>query len=105
GPLPPHGPWVNIGQAHPDAPPITIQHLLTHTAGLPRELGFPYWTDNDFPTAEVARKGLPEERGALATEPSRKYPSLGPALAGEVVAAAAGQSFEEYVTERILKPL
>jgi CubicO group peptidase (beta-lactamase class C family) len=104
-PLTQHVPWFKIGQAHPDAPPITIQHLLTHTAGLPREIGFPYWTDNDFPTAEAARKRLPEQQAVLATETSWKYSNLGLALAGEVVAAAAGQAFEEYVTERILKPL
>jgi D-alanyl-D-alanine carboxypeptidase len=104
-PLTQHVPWFKIGQDYPEAPAITIQHLLTHTAGLPRELGFPYWTDNNFPTADDARRRLPEQRAALPTETSWKYSNLGLALAGEVVAAAAGQPFEEYVSERILKPL
>jgi len=97
--------WFKIGQSHPDAPPITIEHLLTHTAGLPRELGFPYWTDSNFPTAEDARRRLPEQSTALPTETSWKYSNLGLALAGEVVATVAGQPFDQYVSERVLKPL
>ena len=104
-PLTQHLPWFTIGQDYPDAPPITLQHLLTHTAGLPRELGFPYWTDNNFPGAADARRRLPEQRTALPTETSWKYSNLGLALAGEVVASVAGQPFEEYVNERILRPL
>ena len=104
-PLTQHLPWFKIGEAYPDAPPITIEHLLTHTAGLPRELGFPYWTTSDFPSAEDARRRLPEQRTALPTETAWKYSNLGLALAGDVVAAVAAQPFEQYVTERILKPL
>ena len=36
-PIDRHLPWFNIGQRYPDAPSITIRHLLTHTSGLPRE--------------------------------------------------------------------
>ena len=104
-PLTQHLPWFKIGEAYPDAPRITIEHLLTHTAGLPRELGFPYWTTSDFPSAEDARRRLPEQRTALPTETAWKYSNLGLALAGEVVAAVAGQPFEQHVSERILKPL
>ena len=104
-PLTQHLPWFKIGEAYPDAPPITIEHLLTHTAGLPRELGFPYWTTSDFPSAEDARRRLPEQRTALPTETAWKYSNLGLALAGDVVAAVAAQPFDQYVTERILKPL
>jgi D-alanyl-D-alanine carboxypeptidase len=104
-PLTQHVPWFKIGQTYPDAPPITIQHLLTHTAGLPREAGSAYWTDNNFPTVEDARRRVPELSTALPTETSWKYSNFGLALAGEVVASAAGQPFEEYVSERILKPL
>src|SRR5262249_7668837 len=97
-PLTQHVPWFKIGQAFPEAPPITIQHLLTHTAGLPREAGSAYWTDNNFPTAEDARRRVPELSTALPTETSWKYSNFGLALAGEVVAAASGQPFEEYVS-------
>jgi CubicO group peptidase (beta-lactamase class C family) len=45
-------PWFTIRTRDADAPPITIRHLLTHTAGLPREAAFPYSTDHNFPTRE-----------------------------------------------------
>src|SRR6266851_6280403 len=38
-------PWFKPATAHHDAPPITVEHLITHTAGLPRESPFPYWSD------------------------------------------------------------
>src|SRR5262245_15512289 len=51
-PVAAHLPWFQVKLADPDAPPITIRHLLTHTAGLPREAGTPYWTDGRFPERE-----------------------------------------------------
>src|SRR2546426_4109570 len=38
-------PWFQIRNRYPDALPITIRHLLTHTSGLPRDAAFPYWMD------------------------------------------------------------
>jgi CubicO group peptidase (beta-lactamase class C family) len=97
-------PWFKIGQSHPDAPPITIEHLLTHTAGLPRGLGFPYWTTTDFPTEEDARKRLPEQRTALPTETSWKYSNLGWRWRGG--GRRGGRPAIRAIRhERILKPL
>jgi CubicO group peptidase (beta-lactamase class C family) len=104
-PLVEHLPWFKIEQPHADAPVITIRHLLTHTAGLPREAGFPYWTDGEFPTPEQVRDRLPRQQAALPTETEWKYSNLGLTLAGEIVAAVSGQPYADYVTEQILKPL
>ncbi len=38
-----HLSWFNIEDTYPDAPPVTIQGLLTHSSGLPRESDYPYW--------------------------------------------------------------
>src|SRR5262245_57180111 len=43
-------PWFTPSSPHPDAPPITVRHLITHTAGLPRESPFPYWSEGAFPS-------------------------------------------------------
>ena len=104
-PIAKHLPWFSIGQPHADAPVITIRHLLTHTAGLPREAGFPYWTDGDFPTVEKVRERLPQQRAALPTETEWKYSNLGLTLAGEIVAAVSGRPYAEYVVQHVLEPL
>jgi CubicO group peptidase (beta-lactamase class C family) len=100
-----HLPWFAIKQAHQEAPTISIRHLLTHTAGLPREAGFPYWTDGSFPTREELRERVSMQETVFPTETEWKYSNLGLTLAGEIVAAASGLPWERYVSERILAPL
>ena len=104
-PLTKHLPWFALPSKHVDAPPITIRHLLTHTAGLPREAAFPYWTDFEFPTSERLREGLARQEGILATETQWKYSNLGLALAGDVVEAVSGEPYADYVQRHILDPL
>jgi CubicO group peptidase (beta-lactamase class C family) len=84
---------------------VTIRHLLTHTSGLPREAAFPYWTDFDFPTRERLREGLARQEGIVATETQWKYSNLALALAGDVVEAAAGEPYADYVQRHLLDPL
>jgi CubicO group peptidase (beta-lactamase class C family) len=100
-----HLPWFRIGRVPADAPETTIRHLLTHTAGLPREAGFPYWTDGAFPTAAQIRERLATQQAALPAEAEWKYSNLGLTLAGEIVAAVSGQAYPEYVADHILEPL
>ena len=100
-----HLPWFDIRQRFPDATAITIRHLLTHTAGLPREAGFPYWSDADFPTREQVRDALPRQETAYPAETRWKYSNLALVMAGEIVAAVSGQSYEDFVQQRILDPL
>jgi D-alanyl-D-alanine carboxypeptidase len=104
-PLALHLPWFRIGGTDAGAPEITLRHLLTHTAGLPREAGFPYWTEGEFPTGEQIRTRLAVQHVALPAETEWKYSNLGLTLAGEVVAAVSGQAYAEYVTDHVLDPL
>jgi len=104
-PIVTHLPWFSIGQPYADAPVMTIRHLLTHTAGLPREAGFPYWTDGDFPPIEKVREQLPQQRVALPTETEWKYSNLGLTVAGEIVAAVSGRPYADYVAQHVLEPL
>jgi CubicO group peptidase (beta-lactamase class C family) len=104
-PLSAHLPWFAVKSSDPDAPAITIRHLLTHTSGLPREAAFPYWVDGRFPTRDELKARLPEQERVLALETRWKYSNLALTLAGEVVAAASGQPYAEYVHQRILDPL
>jgi CubicO group peptidase (beta-lactamase class C family) len=104
-PIARHLAWFNIQNRYPDAPPLTIRHLLTHTAGLPREAAFPYWTDSNFPTREQIIETLPQQKTILPAEMEWKYSNLGLALAGEIVATVADQPYANYVQQHILEPL
>ncbi|NQV49432.1 MAG: beta-lactamase family protein, partial [Candidatus Marinimicrobia bacterium] len=98
-------PWFNIKQSYPDQPPITIRHLLTHTSGLPREADFPYWTDHNFPTMEQIKATLATQETIYPPATQIKYSNLGLSLAGEIVAATSGDSYENYIRSHILEPL
>ncbi len=104
-PITEHLPWFKIQGDHNDSPPIMIRHLLTHTSGLPRESAHPYWSTYDFPTKEEVQEGLPTQEAPLPTEARWKYSNLALSLAGYIVEATSGKSYEEYVKDNILKPL
>ncbi|HZW34256.1 MAG TPA: serine hydrolase [Isosphaeraceae bacterium] len=104
-PVAAHLPWFALKGRDPDAPAVTIEHLLTHTAGLPRESAFPYWTDFAFPTREQIIETLPRQEVVYAPDTKWKYSNLAIALAGELVAAASGEPYEGYVGTNILEPL
>ncbi|MBC7187294.1 MAG: beta-lactamase family protein [Calditrichaeota bacterium] len=98
-------PWFTVQGQQPGWPPVTIRQLLTHTSGLPREAAFPYWTDHVFPTREQLIAALPSQEMVYQPDTRWKYSNLGMALLGEVVAAASGTSYAQYVEEHILRPL
>jgi CubicO group peptidase (beta-lactamase class C family) len=94
-----------MAEAFPEEPPITILNLLTHTAGLPREPLFDHWLSNRFPDWPAIKELLPSQQTILPRDSKWKYSNLALALAGEIVAAAAGQPYHSYVREQILQPL
>ncbi len=98
-------PAFKIKDSFPDAPPITVWHLLTHTSGLPGEAAFPYWTDHNFPSMGEMLNALPSQEIVFPTETRYRYSNLALSLAGEVVAAASGESYEGYIQKHILEPL
>ena len=100
-----HLPWFDIENRHPEARPVTLRHLLTHTAGLPRESIHPAWTDFEFPEAEAVRDTISDQETTYPTETKWKYSNLGFTLAGMVAEAASGTPFAELVNQAILEPL
>jgi CubicO group peptidase (beta-lactamase class C family) len=102
-----HLQWFNIEDDHPDDEPITIRGLLTHSAGLPEDSDFPYWTDSDhpFPTREEIKAKLGKQRTLYPASRYFQYSNLGMVLLGEIVAASSDQPFGEYIQASILEPL
>jgi len=97
-------PWFRVKPAEPDDPPITVEELLTHRSGLPREAGS-HWTTLQFPTAEQLKTLTPERQAAFSPEVRWKYSNLAYTFAGMVVEAASGEKWADYVQAHIFQPL
>jgi CubicO group peptidase (beta-lactamase class C family) len=102
-----HVPWFKIKRSDPLGAEITIEGLLTHASGLPRESDFPYWTGPEFafPTREQVKERLASQETLYPAETYFQYSNLGITLAGELIASVSGESYEAYVNKRILGPL
>ena len=97
-------PWFHVGPANADDPPITIEELLTHSAGLPREAG-PHWSELNFPDAEGVQQFVKTHQAAFSPEIRWKYSNLGFTIAGMVVEAISGEKWAAYVQDHIFNPL
>jgi len=106
-PLRKYLPWFKIQDRFPEAPEITLQGVLTHSSGLPREADYPYWTgpEYNFPTREQIIDKLSGQEELYPADTLFQYSNLGMSLLGEVVAAVSGQAYDKYVREHILDPL
>ena len=102
-----HLPAYDLKQKYPDSGPITIRSLMTHSSGLPREAGYPYWTGPDFPfpTKEEIDTKLKDQETLYPASTYFQYSNLGLTLLGEIVAEISGIPFEDYVEQNILIPL
>lgn len=85
--------------------PITIKHLLTHTAGFDeRNIGISVRSEKDvIPLAQFLKTSMPPQirpPGEALTYSNYVYNLL-----GLIVEEVSGLSFDEYVQEMILKPL
>jgi D-alanyl-D-alanine carboxypeptidase len=97
-------PWFRIRPAGADDPAITIEELLTHSAGLPREAGA-HWSELSFPDAAGIQAFVEKNRAAFSPEVRWKYSNLGFTIAGMVVEAISGEKWASYVQSHIFNPL
>jgi len=102
-----HLPWFTIAPAEGESGPVTVEGILTHASGLPRESDYPYWTGPafPFPTREQIIERVSSQQMLYPSETVWQYSNLGLTLAGEVAAAASGRPYGELVRTLILDPL
>jgi CubicO group peptidase (beta-lactamase class C family) len=104
-PIAKHLPWFTMKAAE-GGREATILGALTHSAGLPRESDYPYWSGEfDFPTLEKIVERIASQEALYPSDRYFQYSNLGLTLAGEIVSARSGKPYADYVRERILDPL
>ncbi|MEO6444442.1 MAG: serine hydrolase domain-containing protein [Gemmatimonadaceae bacterium] len=96
--------WFKYKTAGADDPPITIEDLLTHASGLPREAGA-HWTTYEFPTQDELRQLTPDRQASFSPDVRWKYSNLAYSVAGMVVEQVSGETWANYVTKHIYQPL
>jgi CubicO group peptidase (beta-lactamase class C family) len=91
----------------PDAPPITLLQLATHTSGLGREPDdtgtYVSGPVKDWEKTLLA--ALPHTHYILEPGTRFSYSNIGYAILGAALARAAGESYVEYVPKHIFGPL
>ena len=103
-PVSQHLPWFRVKPAGEDDGPITVEQLLTHSSGLPREAG-DHWTTLDFPTADEVKALIGDRQAAFPPSVRWKYSNLAYTIAGMVAEKASGMSWADYVQTNIFTPL
>ncbi|MBL8960180.1 MAG: beta-lactamase family protein, partial [Gemmatimonadetes bacterium] len=103
-PVSKHLPWFTLKPAGNDDGEVTIEQLLTHASGLPREAG-DHWSTNDFPTTEEVKQLMANRQAAFPPATRWKYSNLAYTIAGMVVEAVSGQRWADYVQQHIYAPL
>ena len=98
-----HLPWFT-SEKDDNLQNIRIHHLLTHSSGIICD-GNAYWTSRYPPDLEAIKRQVKERVSVFRTSENIKYSNFGYAVLGQVVEAASGLSYGEYVRKTILEPL
>lgn len=86
---------------------VTLRQLMSHGAGVIRDgLNADYWQlERPFPTEQELKKEILEANLVIDTNTKLKYSNFGYSLLGMVIEAVSGMSYNDYVTEHIVKVL
>jgi CubicO group peptidase (beta-lactamase class C family) len=96
-------PWFQLSDPYVTRE-LTVRDLITHRSGLGLGAGDLLWLHSNYSRDEMLRR-MRYARVASSFRSKYAYDNVLYAAAGEVVAAASGKSWDEFVRERILQPL
>jgi len=84
---------------------ITIQHILTHTSGIPRHVSVDDWSNPIYGPNALEENLINVKEFELDFLPGTEYNYSNSAfdILGIVISRASGMTFEKYVEEHILK--
>ena len=88
----------------PPKHPITVRNVLSHTSGLPFQTSVEHPKLDGLPLREAV---LSYANTPLKHEPDSKYEysNAGINTAGRIIEVVSGMSYEQFLDERLLKPL
>lgn len=87
-----------------DSAPVTIQNLLTMTAGFPEDNP---WGDRQLEDTNEELLTLLGDGISFSNAPgvSFEYSNLGYAILGNIITRVSGMPYQKYITDEILRPL
>ena len=87
-----------------DAPPVTIEHLMTMSAGFPEDNP---WADRQLEDSEEEFDAFLQQGISMSNLPGMayEYSNTGYALLGRIISRVSGQPYQQYITQNILEPL
>ena len=97
--------WYTLKPADGAEEPVTARAIMSHAAGLPREVDVPYWRDLKFPDVGQMKARVASQAALYRPYEHHQYSNLGMSLLGEVVGSVSGQDYHSYVRRHLLEPL
>lgn len=97
-------PWFQLGGDPYVTRELTVRDLLVHRSGLSLGAGDLMWWFGDFSREEIARR-LRYIKPATSFRSHYAYDNVLYVVAGEVVKAASGMEWDDFVRTRIFEPL
>jgi serine-type D-Ala-D-Ala carboxypeptidase/endopeptidase len=93
-----------VAPATQDSPPVTVRHLLNHTAGFVTD---DPWGDRVLGMTPAALDALIATGRLFARPPGLvfEYSNLGYALLGRVITNVAGEPYQAFIRRSLLQPL